>query len=109
MNAILRKRPTGFSRWAWVLFCRFALAAMVAEVMILLGLVRRLNDEGFQDHIVVEAVQVQAAGDLQVHARLDPIHNGGGLLGRHELVHPDGGGVVGNIKGNDPGITQSGH
>ena len=81
------------------------LHSLFRGIVLLLGLVRRLNDEGFQNHIVVESVQVQTAGDLQVHARLDPIHNGGGLLGRHELVHPDGGGVVGDIKAHHPGVA----
>ena len=74
-------------------------------VVLLHGLLRRLNDQGLQDHVVVKPVQVQPAGDLQVHPRLDPLHNGESLVPGHELAHPDGAGVVGDVKADDPGTA----
>ena len=68
------------------------------------GLFRRFDGKGLQDHIVVKPVDVQPAGDLQVHPRADALHDGLPLVAGHEFVDPDGGGVVGDIKVYHPGV-----
>ena len=74
-------------------------------VVLLHGFFRGLDDQGFQDHVVVKPVEVQPAGDFQVHAHLHPVDDGGPLVPRHELADPDGTGVVSDVKADDPGVA----
>ena len=68
-------------------------------------LFRRLDGQGFQDHVVVKAVQVQPPGNFQVHPWFDAVDNGHPLVPRHEFAHADGAGAVGHVKADDPGVA----
>ena len=61
------------------------------------------DGHGLQHHVAIKAVHVQPPLDLQVHPLLHPVHDGLALVPGEELVHPDGPGVVGQVKGHHPG------
>ena len=66
-------------------------------------LLRRGDGHRLQHHVAVEAVHVQPALDLDVHPLFNAVHQGLALLAWKKLVHPDGAGVVGHVKGHHPG------
>ena len=78
---------------------------LLRGIVLLDLLFRRLDGQGFQDHVVVKAVQVQPPGDLQVHSGFDAVDNGHPLVPRHEFAHADGAGAVGHVKADDPGVA----
>ena len=66
----------------------------------------RHHGHRLQHHIAIEAVHVQPSLNDKVHAFLYPVHQGFRLVSlREELAHPDGAGVVGNVKGHHPGVA----
>ena len=64
---------------------------------------RRGNGHRLQHHVAIEPIHAQPALNLDMHPFLDAVHQGLALLAGKKLVHPDGAGVVGHVKGHHPG------
>ena len=70
-----------------------------------LGLLSQHDAQGLHDHLVFIPVKGHLALNGNPHAGLDALKNGLGLVRLHELVDPHGASVVGDVKGDDPGIA----